>query len=351
MPTSRPTLIPTSSRPRAVLAPGGPGPALTDAWHIPLTAIDLNPHQARQHFDEAALGELTASVQAHGVLEPILVRPVGDTDRYEILAGERRYRAAQAAGLGSIPALVRSGLSDGEARVITALENLQREDLLPGDEARQYAHLITELGISQRELARRLGINHQRIAKLLTILEKGPQLLAAIDAGSLTINTALGQLDTGYYSPTILSRPGTELPAVGNPDPNYNPTILSRPGTADRNTEPPTTGEGLLYGADATPDPPTDLIAIHSQAGTHLVPTSDDRPAPRVSRHELIAPDQAVDRAYRPARHFANYASRLQPTDVPPPQRLPLAEELEAAAREATLLARALRQAAGQVAD
>ncbi|MDQ2809786.1 MAG: ParB/RepB/Spo0J family partition protein [Chloroflexota bacterium] len=345
MPTNRP---PVTLRPRpAVLAPSGPGPRLAEAWHIPLDRIDLNPHQARQHFDEAALGELTASVRAHGVLEPILVRPVEDTERYEILAGERRYRAAQAAGLDSIPALVRQGVDDTAAQVITALENLQREDLLPGDEARQYHRLLDALGMSRRELAEHLGVDRNRIARLLTILDKGPALLDAVDAGDLSINAALGQLDSGYYTPTNLAQIEPILQAGSSSGANYNGANLAQ-------IEPI-----LQAGSSSAADAPTpgEAIAIDSVAGLrHVLREPEDFPAgsdppQRVSRHELIGPGQPVDRAYRPTRHFANYVSRLQPTDVPPPQRLGLAEELEAAAHEATLLARALRQAAGQGAD
>lgn len=312
MPNNRPTLTPLSARPRAVLAPGGPGSVLADAWHIPLTAIDLNPHQARQHFDEAALAELTTSVRDHGVLEPILVRPVGDGERYEILAGERRYRAAQAAGLDTIPALVRHGLDDGQARVITALENLQREDLLPGDEARQYAGLVNALDISRRELARRLGINHQRIAKLLTILDKGPQLLDEIDTGNLTVNAALGQLDTGYYRPTNVSRIGTEL-QVGS------------------SLEPP------------TPTPP---VALTSEAGTRLLDPEDFIPGTAAPRTPRVALDDATAgatlRAFRPVQAFYRYAQALQPAQVPAASRPALRQQLHDAITAAQVALRAL---------
>jgi len=315
VPNPRPALGLQARSP--VLAPSGPGPRLADAWQIPLARIDLNPYQARQHFDEAALDELTASVREHGVLEPILVRPVGDGERYEILAGERRYRAAQAAGLDAIPALVRHGLDDGQARVITALENLQREDLLPGDEARQYAGLITALDISRRELARRLGIDHNRIARLLTILDKGPGLFDAIDAGELSVNAALGQLDTGYYTGAKLSQIETVLQDGSSADPAAPP------------------------------------IALTSAAGTRLLAPEDfaaPEAEPRVHRHELLDPirSQQLTVAFKPAARFAHYVSRLQPADVPAADRVPLAERLEAAAQEASLLARALRQAADE---
>ena len=304
------------------------GATLPNARLLPLDQVDPNPQQARQHFDESALAELTASVRAHGVLEPILVRPVGDTDRFEILAGERRYRAARAADCPTIPALIHYDLDDGAAQVITALENLQREDLLPGDEARQYARLLTALGISQRELGRRLGMDNKRIGRLLTILDQAPALFDQIDTGELSVNAALGQLDSGYYRDTNLFRMGTELQAGSNEehDPLFRMGTNSQAGSS---------------------------ITLSAQDGTRTL-TPEDFPAtvvePRVSRLELLDPAKAdqVARAFKPAAHFTNYVARLQPADVAPPDRVPLAERLELAAREASLLARALRQAAGE---
>ncbi len=313
----------TVTRPPALagmLQIGAPGARLQDSWAIPLDRIVINPQQVRQHFDEAALAGLTDSVRELGVLEPILVRPAAE-GRYQIVAGERRYRAAQAAGLPTIPARVVE-LDDAEAVTVTVTENLQREDLSAGDEARQYAWAMAALDISQRELGRRLGIDNKRIGRLLTILEQAPALLEAIDNGELSVNAALGQLDSGYYRDTSLFRMGTTLQA----------------------------GSSLEQGA---PPPAADPVEVRSQAGTRQLQPEDfpaDAPAPRVTRLELIDPTKAdqVARAFKPAAHFANYVSRLQPADVAPPDRVPLAERLEAAAREASLLARALRQAAGE---
>lgn len=143
--------------------PQGP-PTLEGAVRLPLALIDANPAQARQHFDEAALQELADSIVACGVLQPIVVRPVGD--RYQVVAGERRTRAARLAGEVMISAIIRE-LTDEHAAYIVAVENLQREDLTPADEARWLQNLLDLTGCSQRELARRLGKSHEYVSKRL----------------------------------------------------------------------------------------------------------------------------------------------------------------------------------------
>jgi ParB/RepB/Spo0J family partition protein len=164
-----------------------PGRELDGARVLPLDRLDPNPQQARQTFDPAKLDELTASVRQHGVLEPILVRPQGE--RYEIVAGERRFRAAQRAGLAEIPAIIQE-LDDAQAAYITAVENLQREDLDLEDEARQFATLVTQTGLSHRKLAEQLGINHDYITRRLALLPH-PRLLAAIRTGECSQESAL----------------------------------------------------------------------------------------------------------------------------------------------------------------
>src|SRR5690606_36348096 len=109
---------------------------------VPVDRVRPNPYQPRVEMDDAALAELTESIRAHGVLEPVIVRPAGDG--YELVVGERRWRAAQRAGLSSIPAVVRQ-LTDQEAAVLALVENLQRENLNPIEEALAYQRL-TELG-------------------------------------------------------------------------------------------------------------------------------------------------------------------------------------------------------------
>jgi ParB family chromosome partitioning protein len=122
---------------------------------VPVDHIDPNPKQPRVLFEEAALEELASSIREHGVLQPILVRPIGP-NRYQIVAGERRWRASRLAGLLSIPALIEE-IDDETALEISIIENLQREDLSPLDEATMYDRMIREHGYSVRRLAQKLG--------------------------------------------------------------------------------------------------------------------------------------------------------------------------------------------------
>jgi ParB family chromosome partitioning protein len=122
---------------------------------IPLDHIEPNPDQPRLAFDQTTLDELTASVREHGVLQPILVRPLGP-GRYQLIAGERRWRASRQAGLETIPAMVEE-IDDETALEIAIIENLQREDLSPLDEAAMYDRMIRERGYSIRKLAEKLG--------------------------------------------------------------------------------------------------------------------------------------------------------------------------------------------------
>jgi ParB/RepB/Spo0J family partition protein len=122
---------------------------------VPVENITPNPEQPRMVFDEETLSELSASIQEHGVLQPILVRPLGNNE-YQLIAGERRWRASKAAGRTTIPALVEE-IDDDTALEISIIENLQREDLSPLDEASMYDRMIREHGYSVRKLAQKLG--------------------------------------------------------------------------------------------------------------------------------------------------------------------------------------------------
>ena len=122
---------------------------------IPVERIESNPQQPRMIFDEAALSELASSIREHGVLQPILVRPLGN-NRYQLVAGERRWRASREAGLATIPALVEE-LDDDTSLEIAIIENLQREDLSPLEEATMYDRMVREHGYSIRKLAEKLG--------------------------------------------------------------------------------------------------------------------------------------------------------------------------------------------------
>ena len=136
---------------------------------LPIMEVEPNRDQPRQDFDETAMAELSRSVAEHGVLQPILVRPVPD-GAYQIIAGERRWRAARAAGLTEIPVVIKE-LSDEEAMAAALIENLQREDLNPMEEARGYRSLMGEFNLTQDETARRVGKSRSAVANALRLLQ------------------------------------------------------------------------------------------------------------------------------------------------------------------------------------
>src|SRR5919201_1505693 len=146
--------------------------------------IRPNPRQPRTRIDPASIESLAASVADAGVVQPLIVRPLGD-GRYELVAGERRWRAAREARLGTVPAIVRD---EGEAdRLQTALiENMVREDLSPVDEARACAALVEDMGVSKEELARRLGRSRPAISNLIRLLDLPDDALELLTSGELS---------------------------------------------------------------------------------------------------------------------------------------------------------------------
>ena len=141
-----------------------------DVLELELTKLSPNPFQPRTHFDTNALKDLTRSIEKSGVFQPIIVRKTsGSKDTYEILAGERRYRASRMAGKEKIPAIVRDA-SDEQMMEIAVMENLQREDLNPIEEAEAYNTLMTKLDITQAEVSKRLGKSRPYIANYLRLL-------------------------------------------------------------------------------------------------------------------------------------------------------------------------------------
>jgi ParB family transcriptional regulator, chromosome partitioning protein len=155
-----------------------------DLRNVPLDLITPNPRQPRRSFDQESLQQLADSVRERGVVQPVLVRPVaGGT--YELVAGERRWRAAQIAGLESVPALVRSR-DDSAALEIALIENMAREDLNPVEEARACAALVEELGLTREEVGRRVGRSRVAVSNLLRVLDLPDEVLELLEAGELT---------------------------------------------------------------------------------------------------------------------------------------------------------------------
>ncbi len=177
---------------------------------IPTARVHANPHQPRKRMDDAAMATLTASIVEHGVIQPILVTET--IDGYQLVAGERRLRAAVAAGLDRIPAVVRQ-LADREQLELALVENLQREDLDPIDAAHAYRQLIDEFGFTHEQLAERVGRARSTVANTLRLLDMAPNVQAAIADGSLTEGhaRALGGLTREMQERVLDSVVGQDL--------------------------------------------------------------------------------------------------------------------------------------------
>jgi ParB family chromosome partitioning protein len=151
---------------------------------IPATLIDPNPRQPRTSFDEDNLGALAESVRERGMLQPVLVRPLPG-GRYELVAGERRLRAAKLAGLERVPALVRS-TEENERLELALIENMARQDLNPVDAARACAALVDELGLSKEAVGRRVGRSRAAISNMVRLLELPDEVLQMLESGELS---------------------------------------------------------------------------------------------------------------------------------------------------------------------
>lgn len=157
---------------------------------VKLDIMDIEPNkeQARKQFDEAALSELADSIAQHGVLQPLLVRPIIGGG-YQLIAGERRWRASRIAGLTQVPVIIKE-LTDDEAAVISLIENLQREDLNPIEEAYGFASLIKDFDLTQEEAARRVGKSRPAVANALRLLRLPQEVIDAVREGKLSAGHA-----------------------------------------------------------------------------------------------------------------------------------------------------------------
>ena len=152
---------------------------------LPLDAIAPNPRQPRRAFDPDGLLALSESVRVHGILQPIVVRPLRGDGSFELVAGERRLRAAQIAGLATIPAVVRDS-GESQQLELALIENMAREDLNPVEEARACATLVEDLGLTKEELARRVGKSRVAVSNLIRLLELPDEALALVETGELS---------------------------------------------------------------------------------------------------------------------------------------------------------------------
>ena len=168
----------------AILSVSSPGTAQEELREVPVESISPNPNQPRRRFDEEALSALAESLGERGVLQPVLVRPKPD-GTYELIAGERRWRASRIAGLKTIPALVRPH-DDAASLELALIENMAREDLNPVEEARACAALVEELGLTREQVGRRVGRGRVAVSNLMRLLDLPDEALELLEGGSLS---------------------------------------------------------------------------------------------------------------------------------------------------------------------
>jgi ParB family transcriptional regulator, chromosome partitioning protein len=175
------------------LLPRGTPPAVADTEggrprEIPLDLIDRNPFQTRSHVNEDQLAELAASITANGVVQPVLVRPLSN-GRFQLIAGERRWLASQLAGKTAVPAILRQ-VSDEQAMEITIVENLQRADLNPMEQARAFERLSREFHMTQEQMAQRTGKDRATVANFLRLLRLPSTVQSRVETGELSFGHA-----------------------------------------------------------------------------------------------------------------------------------------------------------------
>jgi len=218
-----PGALPAAGLDAPALSPGGSG-------EIPVDAIDPNPEQPRRAFDGADLESLADSIRQHGVLQPIVVRRVGG--RYELIVGERRWRATRAAGFETIPAII-ADVEDRERLELALVENVQRRDLNPIELAHAFLSL-SEGGATQEEIGRRVGLDRSTVANHLRLLELPRELQADVEAGCLGIGhaKALLQLSNPERRRHLRDRIVNDGLSVRAAEQLARPAGRSRPGQA-----------------------------------------------------------------------------------------------------------------------
>jgi ParB family transcriptional regulator, chromosome partitioning protein len=169
----------------SALIPEVPTMAQGGAVEVPIDEISPNPLQPRRQFTEASLAELAGSLKQHGLLQPVVVSRAPGGGFY-LIAGERRWRAARLAGMASIPAVLREAAGDADQLALALIENLQREDLTPIEEARAYHHLRAELALSQEDIAGRVGKDRSTVANALRLLQLPLAVQEMVDTGRLS---------------------------------------------------------------------------------------------------------------------------------------------------------------------
>jgi ParB family transcriptional regulator, chromosome partitioning protein len=233
--------------PGDLTGPGGDGQ--NGVLEVPINQIEPNRYQPRSHFDEESLTGLTASIRELGVLQPILVRKVGP-DRYELVAGERRWRASKRAGLQLMPVIVRE-VADTLSLQQALVENLHRDDLNPLEEAAAYQQLIEDFGLTQEEVAQRVGKSRSAVANLLRLFQLPPQVQKLVAEGKLSAGHAKVLLSTPdrAFQETLARRVASEGLTVRDTEEavRKRSDLDTSAGKAARAARPPTLrAPGLL---------------------------------------------------------------------------------------------------------
>jgi ParB family chromosome partitioning protein len=196
------TLLP-ASRATATVAQSPHPTAMTGdlVKEIPVEQIDRNPYQTRSRFDEEALNELAASIKASGVVQPVVVRPQPN-GRYQLIAGERRWLASQRAGKAAVPAIIRQ-VSNEQAMEMTIVENLQREDLNPMEQAKAYERLGREFNLTQEQMAQRTGKDRSSVSNFLRLLKLPSEVQSLIEDEKLSFGHAKALMGLDSSEATI----------------------------------------------------------------------------------------------------------------------------------------------------
>ncbi len=185
------TLLPAARATATAVAPAHvpapPQPVGDVVRELPIEQIDKNPYQTRTRWDEAALNELAASIRVSGVLQPVTVRPMDG--RFQLITGERRWRASQIAGKATIPAILRQ-VSNEQAMEMTIIENLQREDLNAMEQARAYERLSREFNLTQEQMAQRTGKERSSVANFMRLLRLPAEVQTLVESDKLTFGHA-----------------------------------------------------------------------------------------------------------------------------------------------------------------
>jgi ParB family transcriptional regulator, chromosome partitioning protein len=180
-------LIPSKPVEAAPAAPPPvPGAGLAQ---IPIEQISPNPYQPRRTFNDASIEDLARSVREHGIIQPLVVTRVSD-NKYRLVAGERRFRAAQKAGLASVPVVIKETMTDSDTLQVALIENIQREDLNPIEEAYAYHQLHEEFGLTQEEISKRVGKERSTVANFLRLLRLPDGVKKLLAAGQLSMGHA-----------------------------------------------------------------------------------------------------------------------------------------------------------------